>query len=139
MKETAKFIGFCVLVCGCLVALIFCSGCGSLTPSVTYNITFHGGAFRVADELTVEPGQGGDDSSQVDGSASGGTELSPGANVVIRGFADQGNIFNIGTSQPSTQDVSPDVKVDAKATVNSPGSTTGSTGGGEAPPVVPTP
>ena len=117
-----RLLAYSVLVV--LAGFLVC-GCGTVRPSITYNITFHGGAFRVADELQVEPGQGGDDSSSVDGSAAGGTDLSPGNNVVIRGFADQGNIFNIGTSQPSTNETAATVDAKASATVNSPGSNTG--------------
>lgn len=30
MRETTKFIGACVLICACLVALVFCAGCGGI-------------------------------------------------------------------------------------------------------------
>ena len=88
-------------------------GCGSTT---TYNITFEQGAFRVSDRLTVEPGQGGDDSGGPNGTAAGGTESSPGGSNVIDGFANQGNIFQIGTSAKPTTTATTDAAVDATLT-----------------------
>ena len=85
-------------------------GCGS---TVTYNITFSSGAFRVADELTIEPGQGGDDASSTAGApTAGGTDSSPGGSNVLDGFAQQGNIFQIGTSAKPTTTATTDTKVD---------------------------
>lgn len=113
MRETAKFIGFCALVIVGLVLVLVLTGCGTTT---TYNITFQTGAFRVADSLTVEPGQGGDDSGGPTGEAAGGTESSPGGSNVLDGFAQQGNIFQIGTaSKPATT-----ATTDASATVDLP-------------------
>ena len=93
------------------------AACGGSTGRV-----YDHGAFRVADELTLKPGQAGDDSSGTSGGpTAGGDEASPGGSNLLRGFAQQGNIFQIGTSQK------PDVTTDAKATatLQSPNSQTG--------------
>jgi len=96
-----------------------------------YNIDFHTGAFRVADDLTVEPGQAGDDgSSTASGSTAGGRDGAPGGSNLVRGFAQQGNIFQIGTSQ------APETTAKTAATVNSPNSGT-STGEDAKKPVDP--
>lgn len=90
--------------------------------TTNYNIDFHEGAFRVADTMKIEPGQGGDDSSNTAGApTSGGEEASPGGSNLLRGFAMQGNIFQIGTAAKPTNTT--DVK--ATATVQSPNSQTG--------------
>ena len=101
-----------------LLVVALLAGC----TTTNYNIDFHNGAFRVADELTLKPGQAGDDSSGTSGGpTAGGDEASPGGSNLLRGFAQQGNIFQIGTSQK------PDVTTDAKATatLQSPNSQTG--------------
>lgn len=99
-----------------LLALSLCAGCAQ----TNYNIDFHSGAFRVADELTVDPGQAGDDgSSTASGSTAGGADGAPGGSNLVRGFAQQGNIFQIGTSQR------PETTTRASATVQSPNSQTG--------------
>ena len=99
----------------CAVALL----CGACTTTRTvYNITFSPHAFKVSDELTVEPGQGGDatDTSANEAASTGGAEMSPGNTNWIRGFADQGNIFNIGTSTTPTTTTETDAQVDATVT-----------------------
>ena len=105
--------------------LVVITGCGTTT---TYNITFQRGAFRVSDKLTIEPGQGVDDASSTTsgGETAGGTEASPGGSNLLRGVAQQGNIFQIGTSaKPQT---SASVDAAASATVQSPNSMTGTDG-----------
>lgn len=94
-----------------LTVLALALSLGACTAT-TYNIDFHSGAFRVSDRLTVEPGQGGDDSSSTAGGATaGGADGAPGGSNLLRGAAQQGNIFQIGTSQK------PDVKTDLDATI----------------------
>ena len=101
------------LIAGVVVALFALVGCTS--TDTTYNIHFHPKAFRVAETLSVEPGQGGDatDSSGNEATASGGTEMSPGNTNWIRGFADQGNIFNIGTATTPTTTAETDANLEA--------------------------
>lgn len=99
--------------------LLLALSLGACTAT-TYNIDFHEGAFRVADELTVDPGQAGDDGSNTaSGSTAGGADGAPGGSNLVRGFAQQGNIFQIGTSQR------PETTTRASATVQSPNSQTG--------------
>jgi len=131
-----RLYGTALLLGVVAVVLTTCPACGTTT---TYNITFQSGAFRVADKLEVTPGQGGDDASTLAGAATtGGIESSPGGSNIIRGFADQANIFQIGTS--SKPDTSATVDAQASATVQSPNSTTGSEGETTgAPAEVPTP
>lgn len=109
------------------VVLLFVLSLVACGTTTTYNITFQTGAFRVAEELQIEPGQGGDDgSSTTSGETAGGTESSPGGSNLLRGFAQQGNIFQIGTaSKPQTEAT---VDAQASATVQSPNSTTGTEG-----------
>lgn len=92
-----------------LIALAL-TGC----TATTYNIDFHSGAFRVSDRLTVEPGQGGDDSSSTaGGAATGGADGAPGGSNLLRGAAQQGNIFQIGSSQKPTTTTDLDATVPA--------------------------
>lgn len=112
MRETTKFLLFCVGVCVALATVLLLAGCGSTT---TYNIHVHPKGISYADEVKVVPGQGGDttDSSALDAAAQGGEGLSPGSNIVNRGFADYGVIFNIGTETPTTTEATTDANLDA--------------------------
>ena len=99
---------FLFLICFTLV------GCGA---STTYNVYFHTGSFRVSDKLVIEPGQGGDDSSSTSsGETAGGTESSPGGSNLLRGYAQQGNIFQIGTSQRPSTEATTDANADLDVT-----------------------
>lgn len=91
-----------------LILALSLGACGS----TVYNIDIHPDAFKVADELTVNPGQGGDDSSSTAGApTSGGTDASPGGSNLIRGHGQQGVIIQIGTSAKptTTNDVTADL------------------------------
>ena len=99
--------------------------------STNYNIDFHEGAFRVADEMKVSPGQGGDDgSSTSSGAVAGGEDGSPGGSNLLDGFAQQGNIFQIGTAAKA------DGEVRTAVTAQSPNSVSGT---GEDVVIVPEP
>lgn len=117
-----------------LILALSLGACGS----TVYNIDIHPGAFRVADELTVNPGQGDDSGSTASGATAGGQEASPGGSNLLRGHAQQGIIIQIGTS------AKPETTTRAAATVSSPNSQTG-TGetvtneGGDNPTPVPPP
>jgi hypothetical protein len=139
VKQQTRFYLVSVALVALLAAgALLLAGCGTTT---TYNINFQNGAFRVADSLTLEPGQAGaDTSSTASGATTGGTEASPGGSNLLRGFAQQGNIFQIGTASKPQTEATVDAK--ASATVQSPNSQTGSGGEtgatGSTPTVVPT-
>lgn len=101
-----------------LIAAVLCA-CGSTETRNIYHVHFETGAFRVADSLTIEPGQGGDqtDSSGNAATTSGGTELSPGNTVWIRGTADQGNIICIGTATTPTTETTAQTDANLEASV----------------------
>ena len=100
-----------------LAAMLLCA-CGSIAPNVNYYINIPPDSIRYANEVTIEPGQGGDatDSSTLAASSQGGEGLSPGNNIVNRGICDYGIIFNIGTETPSVS--TPTTSTDAQATVD---------------------
>ena len=99
-----------------LALALMLAGC----TTTNYNIDFHKGAFRVADKMKIDPGQGGDDGSSTAGApTTGGEDGSPGGSNVLDGFAQQGNIFQIGTAAKS------DGEVRTAVTAQSPNSTSG--------------
>jgi hypothetical protein len=67
-------------------------------------VLLHPDAIKYADTVTLEPGQGGDsvDSSALESAAEGGEGASPGSNIINRGFADYGVIFNLGATPQTT-------------------------------------
>jgi len=99
-----------------LVLLMLGVGAVGLTlcGCTTYNVYFEDGSFRVAESLTVEPGQGGDDTGgpTASGSGVGGQKMSPGGSNVLDGFAQQGNVIQIGGSETT-----PTTTADIDATV----------------------
>lgn len=99
-----------------LLGCVMLAGC----TTTNYNIDFHTGAFRVAETMKLDPGQGGDDGSSTAGApTTGGEDGSPGGSNVLDGFAQQGNIFQIGTAAKS------DGEVRTAVTAQSPNSTSG--------------
>jgi hypothetical protein len=129
MKLAMKFIApvlLAVLVVGC-------------SSTRTYN-TNHFESGSIAPHFKIEPGQGGDRSSQPTAEAPGGAgKMSPGGSNVLDGAGQFAFIIQQSGETPSTQETSVDAKAAAavgqapKAAV---GGTTGTTGT-ETPPVVP--
>jgi hypothetical protein len=102
----------------------------SACTTTNYNIDFHEGAFRVADELKVSPGQGGDDGSSASGGEnSGGEEGAPSGSNSLNGFAQQGNIFQIGTAAKSEGEARTNLQSNSQGDTDQGGTGSTRTGG----------
>ena len=95
-------------IVSCTIAVL-CAGC-------TFNhITFETDCFKFTDELTVEPGQGGDASdtgATSEGSGVGGTgKMSPGGSNQLDGEMQYAIIIQQGGETPSSIPITVDATV----------------------------
>ena len=107
---TYYLTGAALLLC---CALMVSSQC-----ACTYNqITFEQGAVRLADKVTVEPGQGSGDMSDTGSTGApttGGTgKMSPGGSNLLDGWLQQALVIQQGGETPSTTTPTVDVSVPA--------------------------